>query len=57
MAEMHQHKLRDYLTERVSDLAGHQVRPEVAQAWATVALVFIGLSLAVIFIRLGLHGL
>ena len=56
MAEMHQHKLRDYLTDRVSDLAGRQVSPEVAQAWATIALVFVMLSLAVIVIRLGIHG-
>jgi hypothetical protein len=57
MPEMHEHKVRDFLTERVSDLAGRQVSPEVAQAWARIAILLVGLSAAIIFIRLGIHGL
>lgn len=52
-----QHKLRDYLTERVSDLAGREVPPAVAQAWATIATVLVVLSVVFILIRLGLAKL
>jgi len=55
-AEMQDHKLLDYLTDRVSDLAGHKVSREVALIWARIGFILVASSVAVILLRLGLAG-
>jgi hypothetical protein len=57
VSEPQEHKVRDYFAARVSDLAGRQVSPEIAQAWARIAIVLVVLSVVVILIRLVIHGL